>query len=85
MKYAKDNGAAPSVAIVDEGGNLLYLARPETSFAAGATRAARAVLGSRDIVTSALSKLRLMMSPRPGDGTSLYLTRSIDASLEIGC
>ncbi|MGC3957400.1 MAG: heme-binding protein [Verrucomicrobiota bacterium] len=36
MKYAKDNGAAPSVAIVDEGGNLLYLARPETSFAAGA-------------------------------------------------
>ncbi len=36
MKYAKDNGAAPSVAIVDDGGNLLYLARPETSFAAGA-------------------------------------------------
>jgi glc operon protein GlcG len=36
MKYAKENGAAPSVAIVDEGGNLLYLARPETSFAAGA-------------------------------------------------
>lgn len=36
MKFAKDNGAAPSVAIVDEGGNLLYLARPETSFAAGA-------------------------------------------------
>jgi len=35
-KFAKDNGAAPSVAIVDEGGNLLYLARPETSFAAGA-------------------------------------------------
>jgi len=34
--YAKANGAAPSVAIVDEGGNLLYLARPETSFAAGA-------------------------------------------------
>jgi glc operon protein GlcG len=34
--YAKSNGAAPSVAIVDEGGNLLYLARPETSFAAGA-------------------------------------------------
>ena len=36
MKYAKDNGAAPAVAIVDEGGNLLYVARPETSFAAGA-------------------------------------------------
>jgi len=36
MKFAKDNGAAPSVAVVDEGGNLLYLARPETSFAAGA-------------------------------------------------
>jgi glc operon protein GlcG len=35
-KFAKDNGAAPSIAIVDEGGNLLYLARPETSFAAGA-------------------------------------------------
>src|SRR2546425_134828 len=34
--YAKANGTAPSVAIVDEGGNLLYLARPETSFAAGA-------------------------------------------------
>lgn len=36
MKYAKDNGAAPSVAIVDDGGNLLYVARPETSFVAGA-------------------------------------------------
>lgn len=36
MKYARANGATPSVAIVDEGGNLLYLARPETSFAAGA-------------------------------------------------
>ena len=35
-KFAKDNGAAPSVAIVDEGGNLLYLARPEASFVAGA-------------------------------------------------
>ncbi|MFO1512846.1 MAG: heme-binding protein [Verrucomicrobiota bacterium] len=35
-KFAGDNGAAPSIAIVDEGGNLLYLARPETSFAAGA-------------------------------------------------
>src|ERR1041385_4276137 len=36
IKFAKDNGAAPSVAIVDDGGNLLYFARPETSFAAGA-------------------------------------------------
>ena len=36
MKFASDHGVAPSVAIVDEGGNLLYVARPETSFAAGA-------------------------------------------------
>jgi len=36
MKYAKENGASPSIAIVDEGGNLLYFARPETSFAGGA-------------------------------------------------
>ena len=36
MKFAKDNGAAPSIAIVDDGGNLIYFARPETSFAAGA-------------------------------------------------
>jgi glc operon protein GlcG len=36
MKFAKDNGAAPSIAIVDDGGNLLYFARPENSFAAGA-------------------------------------------------
>ncbi len=36
MKFAKDNGAAPSIAIVDDGGNLLYLERPEISFAAGA-------------------------------------------------
>ena len=36
MKFAKDNGAAPSIAIVDDGGNLLYFARPESSFAAGA-------------------------------------------------
>lgn len=35
-QYAKDNGAAPSIAVVDEGGHLLYFARPETSFAAGA-------------------------------------------------
>ena len=36
MRYAKENGAGPSVAVVDDGGNLLYFARPETSFAAGA-------------------------------------------------
>lgn len=36
MKFARDNGAAPSIAIVDDGGNLLYFARPESSFAAGA-------------------------------------------------
>jgi glc operon protein GlcG len=35
-KFAKDNGAAPSIAVVDEGGHLLYFARPESSFAAGA-------------------------------------------------
>lgn len=36
MKYAKENGAGPSIAIVDDGGHLLYFTRPETSFAAGA-------------------------------------------------
>lgn len=36
MKYAKENGAGPSVAVVDDGGQLLYFVRPETSFAAGA-------------------------------------------------
>jgi glc operon protein GlcG len=35
-KYAKDNGATPSIAIVDESGHLLYFVRPESSFAAGA-------------------------------------------------
>ncbi len=35
-KFAKENGATPSIAVVDEGGHLLYFARPETSFAAGA-------------------------------------------------
>ncbi len=35
-KYAKANGATPSIAIVDESGHLLYFVRPETSFAAGA-------------------------------------------------
>src|SRR5712671_624173 len=34
-KYAKDNGAGPSIAVVD-GGYLLYFVRPEKSFAAGA-------------------------------------------------
>jgi glc operon protein GlcG len=35
-RYAKENGAAPSVAVVDDGGNLLFFTRSETSFAAGA-------------------------------------------------
>ena len=35
-KYAKDNGAGPSIAVVDDGGYLLYFVRPEESFAAGA-------------------------------------------------
>jgi uncharacterized protein GlcG (DUF336 family) len=35
-KYAKDNDAAPSIAVVDDGGNLLYFARSEKSFVAGA-------------------------------------------------
>src|SRR4051812_21736850 len=35
-KFAKDNGAAPSIAVVDDGGHLLYFTRPENSFAAGA-------------------------------------------------
>lgn len=36
MAYAKTNGAAPSIAVVDAGGHLLYFARSEQSFAAGA-------------------------------------------------
>jgi glc operon protein GlcG len=36
MAYAKANGASPSIAVVDEGGHLLYFARSEQSFAAGA-------------------------------------------------
>ena len=36
MAYAKENGAGPSIAIVDDGGHLLYFTRSETSFAAGA-------------------------------------------------
>ena len=35
-KYAKENGATPSVAVVDDSGHLLYFMRPESSFAAGA-------------------------------------------------
>ena len=34
--YAKQNGAGPSIAVVDDGGYLLYFVRPEESFAAGA-------------------------------------------------
>ena len=36
MKYAKENNCAPSIAVVDAGGYLLYFVRPEESFAAGA-------------------------------------------------
>jgi len=35
-RFAKDNGAGPSIAVVDDGGYLLYFVRPEESFAAGA-------------------------------------------------
>src|SRR5579859_1105716 len=35
-KYARENGAGPSIAVVDDGGYLLYFTRPEESFAAGA-------------------------------------------------
>lgn len=35
-QYAKDHDAGPSIAVVDDGGHLLYFVRPETSFAAGA-------------------------------------------------
>jgi glc operon protein GlcG len=34
--FAKANGASPSIAVVDEGGHLLYFSRSEESFAAGA-------------------------------------------------
>lgn len=34
--FAKDNDAAPSIAVVDDGGHLLYFARSEKSFTAGA-------------------------------------------------
>jgi len=36
MKYAKDTNCSPSIAVVDAGGSLLYFARPEESFSAGA-------------------------------------------------
>jgi len=36
MKYAVENNCAPSIAIVDAGGSLLYFVRPEESFSAGA-------------------------------------------------
>jgi glc operon protein GlcG len=36
MKFARENGVGPSIAVVDEGGYLLYFARSEGSFAAGA-------------------------------------------------
>ena len=36
MKYAVENNCAPSIAIVDAGGSLLYFIRPEESFSAGA-------------------------------------------------
>lgn len=36
-KYAKHNDAAPSIAVVDDGGHLLYFARSEKGFAAGAS------------------------------------------------
>ena len=36
MKFAKENGAGPSIAVVDDGGYLLYFVRSEGSFAAGA-------------------------------------------------
>ena len=35
-KFSKDNGAGPSIAVVNDGGYLLYFVRPEESFAAGA-------------------------------------------------
>jgi glc operon protein GlcG len=34
--FAKANGACPSIAVVDEGGHLLYFTRSEDSFSAGA-------------------------------------------------
>lgn len=36
MQFATANGATPSIAVVDDGGYLLYFVRPEGSFVAGA-------------------------------------------------
>jgi len=36
MRFARENGVGPSIAVVDEGGYLLYFVRSEGSFAAGA-------------------------------------------------
>jgi glc operon protein GlcG len=36
MNYAREHDCSPSIAVVDEGGYLLYFVRPEDSFAAGA-------------------------------------------------
>src|ERR1043166_2261359 len=36
VAFAKSNGASPSIAIVDEGGHLLYFVRLDGSFVAGA-------------------------------------------------
>ena len=35
-RYAREHDAGPSIAVVDDGGHLLYFIRPETSFVAGA-------------------------------------------------
>lgn len=35
-QFARESGAGPSIAVVDDGGHLLYFVRPEQSFAAGA-------------------------------------------------
>jgi uncharacterized protein GlcG (DUF336 family) len=36
VAFAKSNGASPSIAVVDEGGHLLYFVRLDGSFVAGA-------------------------------------------------
>ncbi len=36
LAYAKENGATPSIAVVDDGGQLLYFVRADGSFSAGA-------------------------------------------------
>src|SRR5687768_8469270 len=37
MRFAKENGVGPSIAVVDEGGYLLYFVRSDGGFAAGAS------------------------------------------------